>query len=137
MENARRNSVDALIEFRKSDLLTAILAGEMLEQLSAESERQMIVVSNPPYVSPNEDLAPELRMYEPELALVAENGGLAVIGNLVTQFASIQKPGSVLLVEIGYAQAAKVTEMLRNLGLRSIKLHTDLAGKDRAVEAVI
>ncbi len=62
-----------------------------------------LVVSNPPYVDPAADLSPEVRDFDPSLALFAENRGRAIIERLLEESAAM-RPGVTLLMEIGYDQ---------------------------------
>ena len=90
--NAERHGVLDRIEFIESDLFAAI---------SPES-RFDFVVSNPPYVSEAEmaSLAPEVRLHEPRVALVAGCRGTETIEALVQQAAEHLVSGGHLLVEI-------------------------------------
>jgi release factor glutamine methyltransferase len=109
-------------------LLAADLAGPL--RLSAFD----LVVSNPPYVSPAESarLSPEVREFEPQGALFAAAGGLAVLERLLAAAEGL-KAGAFLACEIGDGQLAAVEARLagRPLALREVR--RDLAGKARVV----
>lgn len=125
-ENARRLGVERAIEWREADLLTGFAA-----------HCARAVVSNPPYVSELElaTLAPEVREYEPRLALVAGADGLAAIRRLVEQAGVVLASGGKLWLEIGNEQGPAVCELLRTRGFADVAVHRDLAGHDRIVEA--
>lgn len=125
-ENARRLGVEDRIEWR---------AGDLLEGFARPDVRA--IVSNPPYVSESElaGLAPEVREYEPGLALAAGADGLAVIRRLVEQAGVVLAPGGRLWMEIGNEQGPAVCELLRARGFLDVAAHRDLAGHDRIVEA--
>ena len=61
-----------------------------------------VIVSNPPYVSRSEyeSLPPEYR-HEPEVGLVAEDEGLAVVRRILGGASEYLAPGGILVVEVG------------------------------------
>ena len=91
-----------------------------------------LVVSNPPYVADDEriDLQPEVRDYEPGLALYGEDS-YAV---LVPAAAAVLAPGGTLAVEIGDDRAPAVVGLFEREGLSGILVSNDLAGRERVVE---
>ena len=98
-----------------------------------------LVVSNPPYLAEEEwDCAqPEVREWEPRLAMVAGDGGLAVIRSLAAEVEGILRPGGWLALEVGRSQGDAVARLLRECpGLRDVAVHRDLAGRSRYVLAV-
>lgn len=96
-----------------------------------------LIVSNPPYIAAGEmaGLAPEVRDWEPHLALTPGGDGLdayrAIAGGAMSHLA----PGGRLMVEIGPAQAAAVSALLSARGLENILVRPDLDGRDRVVVA--
>ena len=64
------------------------------------------ILANPPYISESEyqDLAPEVREYEPETALKAGEDGLRDIRQIIDVAAARLKPGGTLFMEIGHTQ---------------------------------
>lgn len=72
------------------------------------------ILANPPYISDAEyeDLAPEVREYEPASALMAGEDGLRDIRQIVDVAAERLKPGGTLFVEIGHTQSAAVAELV-------------------------
>ena len=94
-----------------------------------------LVVSNPPYI-PSADLAalmPEVREFEPLLALDGGADGLSAYRLLAAQARALLKPGGWLLLEVGIGQAEAVTELLRAAGLVEIFTRADYAGVARVV----
>ena len=91
-----------------------------------------LVVSNPPYVTPAElgTLMPDVRDYEPHVALVGEGVTEAVAAAAHTVLA----PGGWLVLEVGEGQAARVCAHLDDLGYGDIRTTADLAGRERVVE---
>ena len=90
--NAAKHGVQERIKLIESDLLSAVPPGERFD----------FIVANPPYVSTAEmqALAPDVRDFEPPLALVAGQRGTEVIESLLPQAAERLDPGGHLLIEI-------------------------------------
>lgn len=86
-----------------------------------------LVVSNPPYVTPEEweTLQPEIREWEPRGALVG-------VG-LHERLARIVRTGALVL-ETHECQARDVAEMLTSLGYTDVRVTSDLGGKPRVAE---
>jgi release factor glutamine methyltransferase len=124
--NAARHGVEARIEFVRTDVLDPV--GEPFD----------LIVSNPPYV-PEVDratLAPEVRDYEPAVALFAGRDGLAVIRRLIDRAPQRLRPGGVLIFELGFGQADAVTELISGqASLTMVDLRRDLRGIPRTAVA--
>jgi release factor glutamine methyltransferase len=88
-----------------------------------------LVVSNPPYVSAAdyESLQPEIRLWEPRLALVGEGFHGEIARRLHR---------GRLVLEVGDGQAPDVAAMLGGLGYGDVRTTPDLAGTERVVEGV-
>jgi release factor glutamine methyltransferase len=86
-----------------------------------------LVVSNPPYVRPEEwgTLQPEIREWEPREALV----GIG-LHEEITRLARTRR----LVLEVGDGQAGDVADALTTLGYKDVTVTKDLAGTDRVVE---
>ena len=91
-----------------------------------------LVVSNPPYVRPDEieTLEPEVRDWEPREALVSEDGPVAVARAAL----AVLGPGGALALEVGDGQAESVAAALEELGYREVAITPDLSGRGRIVE---
>lgn len=78
--------------------------------LVIESSEYDLVVSNPPYVTHGEiaELEPEVRDYEPALALEAGEDGLDVVRALFSAAAGVTSAGAQMLIEVGAGQAELV-----------------------------
>lgn len=101
-------------------------------------ERFDVVVSNPPYVAePDRDLlAPEVVRWEPPEALFGGADGLAVLRRLVAGAHAVLCQGGLLALEVGDGQARAVVELLEGAGpYCRVRVHRDLAGKERIVTA--
>jgi release factor glutamine methyltransferase len=94
-----------------------------------------VIVSNPPYIPSRdwEQLMPEVRDYEPRMALDGGVDGLGAYRQLAAQAGRILVPGGWLLVEVGIGQAADVEALFRAAGLVEISQRDDYAGIPRVV----
>ncbi len=92
-----------------------------------------LVVSNPPYVRAEElaELAPEVRDWEPRLALVGDAATAELAAAARTRLA----PGGAIVLESHAFRAAEVAASLTELGYHGVTITRDLAGRDRVVEA--
>jgi release factor glutamine methyltransferase len=125
-ENATRNAV--------ADRLTFAL-GSWFE--AVRSEQFDLITSNPPYIASAvvETLAPEVKDFDPRLALDGGPDGLAPYRIIAQQSGRFLVPGGQVLVEIGHDQGVAVVEIFRLHGFADIAVHKDLNGLDRVVEA--
>ncbi len=91
-----------------------------------------LVVSNPPYVEPEEleELQPEVRDWEPHAALVGH--GLTEAIARAARDALV--PGGALVLEVAEGSADAVTDLLEALGYEDVVATADLADRDRVVE---
>lgn len=124
--NARAAGL-AEVEFRAGDLLEPV-----------EGRTFDLVLSNPPYLTEAEWLRaePEVRDWEPRVAMVADESGLAVIRRLIGGLEGVLRPGGWVGLEVGSTQAGRVAAMLEGRpGLRAVQVHDDLAGRRRYVFA--
>ena len=97
-----------------------------------------IIVSNPPYIKSKviEDLMPEVREFEPRLALDGTEDGLLFYRRIGAQAKGYLVPGGRLMFEIGHDQGEDVAELLASEGYAAIEVKQDYAGLDRMVFAV-
>jgi release factor glutamine methyltransferase len=96
-----------------------------------------LIVSNPPYVGAADAarLAPEIRDFEPQLALVAGPDGLDAYRALVPDCARLLAPGGALALEIGQGQGDAVAALLARHGFAVVERRPDLAGIERCLVA--
>jgi release factor glutamine methyltransferase len=94
-----------------------------------------LLFANLPYVSDDEweDLAPEIREYEPRDALVAGPTGLEAIEALAEELLGLAPRPAVVALEIGASQAEAVAKLIRAAGYEEVEVRSDLAGHDRVV----
>lgn len=93
-----------------------------------------IVVSNPPYIVTADisGLEPEVRDYDPQLALDGGADGLDIYREIANEAAKPHAPRR-LIVEVGSGQATDVERIFRAAGWRSLATKKDLGGHLRAV----
>nr|WP_238934773.1 peptide chain release factor N(5)-glutamine methyltransferase [Maricaulis parjimensis] len=94
-----------------------------------------IIVSNPPYIVSDvmTGLDPEVRDFEPALALDGGADGLEAYRAILADLPRILRPGGLFACEIGYDQGASVCDLAAGAGLAGVRVVADLAGQDRVV----
>lgn len=94
-----------------------------------------LIVSNPPYIRTAEldGLDPEVRFYEPRLALDGGADGLAMYRAIAPRLRERLASGGVGILEIGAGQAEAVERIMHGAGLRPLGRRADLAGVDRCI----
>ncbi len=97
-----------------------------------------VITANLPYISEPEffSLQPEIKEYEPKLALTADTDGLTVIRDAIANCANHLTPDGFTIFEIGETQADAVSLMFKNTcNFTSIKEHLDYHRRRRFVTA--
>ena len=119
-ENARRTGLADRVAFELGDA-AALPPGPF-----------DLVVSNPPYVEPDEvdELEPEVRDWEPRAALVGPDTTEAVVSGAWHRL----RPGGFLVLETHASVARDVAELLGAQGYDGRRITLDLAGRERVVE---
>ena len=115
--NAERHGVSSQITFVETSFLEGVDAGADL------------VVSNPPYVPSlsEQGLTPEVRDYEPAVALFAGEDGLDGLRNVLEGAAAKLSPGGWLVMEFGCGQDDCVAGLVTGVkGLDLVKIRHDL-----------
>jgi release factor glutamine methyltransferase len=92
-----------------------------------------LVVSNPPYIGETErqDLPPEVRDYEPGIALFSGRDGLDLIRRLVAETTERLNENGWLLIEHGCTQGEAIRHLFQAAGLRAVTTYPDLNQHDR------
>ncbi len=98
-----------------------------------------LIVSNPPYVVHGEiaSLPPEVRDYDPALALDGGADGLDGYRAIAAQARGLLAPGGKVIVELGAGQEAAVRALFTKAGLTAAAVLNDLAGIPRALTATV
>ena len=123
--NAQRNALAARCSFVVSDIAAGVEGAFDL------------IVSNPPYVASGDiaTLAPEVRDYDPPLALDGGADGLDGYRAIARHVRPLLAPAGRLIVELGAGQERAVHALFTNAGLNVAAAKGDLAGIPRALTA--
>lgn len=123
--NAERHGVEERVIFLEGDVLAPL------------PEPVDMIVANPPYVPSRnlETIQPEIRQYEPRMALEGGPEGLDVARRVLTDAGRHLRPGGRLLMEIGHGQASEVVETARASFPTAVEIDMvpDLAGIPRVL----
>lgn len=118
--NAKENNVD--INF---------YCGSFLEPLNKKYD---VIISNPPYISYDEEIMDVVKNNEPALALYADNNGLACYEEILKNIPKYLNDKSIIAFEIGYQQGNSIKSLAQNyLPNARISIEKDLQGKDRFI----
>jgi release factor glutamine methyltransferase len=117
------------VAFRRGDLFAAVDA----------SLRFDLVTANPPYVAAGEiaSLQPEIRDYEPLLALAGGDDGLATVRRIVEGARPHLADAGRLVLEVGFGEAAATAELLAGAGFVQIETRRDYGRIERVVSGVL
>jgi release factor glutamine methyltransferase len=120
-ENLERTGLGDRVSLLKGDLVDGLPGGPY-----------DLVVSNPPYVDPEEidSLEPEVRDWEPRGALVGRGATESVARGAVT----VLRSGGWLVLETADGKAEGVAKRLSSLGFQAVDCSPDLSGRPRVVE---
>ena len=124
-ENAAQLGLTERVEVHVGDL-TAPLAGRAYD----------VILSNPPYI-PSADIAalmPEVRCYEPHLALDGGADGLIFYRRIMAEAPALLKAGGAVAVEVGAGEAADVAALAAaHPRIVRTEIQKDLGGIERVV----
>lgn len=111
-----------------------IIKSDLFENISGKFN---VILSNPPYIVSDEidGLMPEVRDYEPHLALDGGDDGLDYYRRLSTDAKDYLIDGGHMLFEIGFEQGAAVKDIMISNGYKEVEVIKDYAGNDRVVKA--
>lgn len=119
-KNAQNNNVK--INFLNKDIATY------------QEKQYDLIISNPPYISEEEEIMDLVKNNEPHIALYAKDNGLYFYKKIIDNLPLITKEKYLLALEIGYNQAIPITEYAKNkLKDINITVEKDLSNKDRYI----
>ena len=127
-ENAHQHGVERQIQF---------LYGDLFDVLEKEAKFDLIL-TNPPYIPRDQlpSLIPEVRDFEPRIALEGGIDGLGFFRRALPKVAGFLNPGGWFLSEIGTGQDQEVRRIAEeNPDLDSLDFVNDLAGLKRVFKA--
>jgi release factor glutamine methyltransferase len=90
-----------------------------------------LIVSNPPYIDPDDVHLADLT-HEPMTALVAQDQGLSDLKMIIHQSLDYLNEGGLLLLEHGYNQAERVRDLMQHAGFVDVRTVRDYGGHERA-----
>ena len=124
-ENALKLGLSERCDWKAGDLFEAVDPGEKFD----------IIVSNPPYIRSETigELAPEVRIHEPRMALDGGDDGLYFYKRIIPEAADYLRTGGMLFLEIGYDQAEQVGALMKDAGYYEVRTIKDYCGNDRIV----
>ena len=126
--NINKHGMEGRIDLIQSDLLTGLLAVPLFD----------LIVTNPPYIKDGDlpGLEPEVRVWEPQLALSGGSTGMDIIKKICFAAACRLKPGGWLFMEIGSDLAKPVEELfLASNDFERIQILDDWSGRPRVLQA--
>ena len=94
-----------------------------------------LLISNPPYISPADDLPKVVKDWEPRTALIAGEDGFAYLDVLTQYGRNWLRPGGWLVLECGSNQAQRLSELAIARGFDATQIGQDLSGAWRLVAA--
>ncbi len=112
----------------------AFAAGDWTNPLAGRFD---VILSNPPYIplADRAGLAPDVRDYDPALALFGGVDGLDPYRRFAGELQAFLVPGGLLALEIGWEQGEAVQALLQQAGWHSVACLPDLGGRDRVIVA--
>ena len=121
-ENGKLNGVKNIL-FIESDLFENV------------NGKFNVIISNPPYITSAEikKLMPEVKDFEPHLALDGDSDGLKFYKLIINQSKEYLNENGYILFEIGCDQGEQVKKLLFEKGYTDIEVLKDLGGNDRVV----
>ena len=129
--NAQRHGVSDRLDLLQGDLLGPLDAHPVGLHLH-------YIAANPPYVPDSEwaDVPPNVKDYEPHLALRGGADGLELVRRLIADAPARLRPGGLLLIEIASSSADAAVELAKAQPmLADARIATDLEGLPRVLVA--
>lgn len=113
-----------------------LIQGDLFEHVTGRFD---MIISNPPYIRTQviKELAEEVRLHDPYIALDGHEDGLYYYRKIVEESRKYIENGGHLLFEIGYDQGREVSKLMEEAGYSEVRVKKDLAGLDRVVSGMI
>ena len=119
-ENAKRNNLK--VNFIKSNMLENI------------TNKYDIIVSNPPYISYDEEIMDIVKNNEPHTALYADNNGLYFYEEILKSVSKYLNQKNIIAFEIGEKQGEEIKKIaLNHFPNSKVLVEKDLQNRDRFV----
>ena len=124
LKTAQKNS-------NENNVIINFINNNMLEGID---EKFDLIISNPPYISYDEKIMDTVKLYEPHLALYAENKGLYYYEEILKRISNNLSSKYLIAFEIGYKQANEIKQLVQLYLPKSIiRIEKDYSGKDRYI----
>lgn len=126
-KNARKHGLDHRVEW---------FCGHWISSLSPNRKQFDLIVSNPPYIPRGDidDLQPDIRYFEPMLALDGSTDGLSGLRCILESAYRYLRPAGMLALEMGYDQGADVQSIALAIGRYGpVKIIKDYSGHERVL----
>ncbi|MCF0146026.1 MAG: peptide chain release factor N(5)-glutamine methyltransferase [Eubacterium sp.] len=117
---------------KRMGLEAACIQSNLFERVEGKYD---LITANPPYIASGElsVLDPEVRLFEPQMALDGGRDGLEILRPLIRHAGEYLKPGGRLFTEIGCDQGEETAALFRENGYTGVAVIKDLEGRDRVV----
>lgn len=113
----------------KNNVLVNFIEGDMLKSLNKKYD---VIISNPPYISYDEEIMDIVKNNEPSIALYAKNNGLYYYEEIIKNSKNFLKEKNILAFEIGYLQGGYLKDYaFKYFKDANIVVKKDLSGRDR------
>jgi len=123
-KNADKYQLSGIVEFIKSDWFSQIIDRDF-----------DLIVSNPPYIAPNDPHLTQSIRYEPQQALIADSitsgNGMKDIQTIISQSQNYLKENSYLMIEHGYQQGSATQLLFKTHCYSNNQIIKDISGNDR------
>ncbi|WP_324225194.1 peptide chain release factor N(5)-glutamine methyltransferase [Lentibacillus sp.] len=114
------------------------LEGDYLQPLIEQNIHVDMIVSNPPYIAPEEKtlLSDTVKNFDPERALFADDQGLGAYKEIIHNLPNVMKQEGYVFFEIGHQQGQAIKSLLESApGKCDVTIIQDINGKDRIISA--
>ncbi len=112
-----------------------LVRGDGLAPMIKRGSSADIVVSNPPYIAAGDPrLEAQVVDWEPEVALISGDDGLAMIRELICDAARVLTPEGFFAMEFGRGQAATISALAES-HFGTVRIARDLSGIERVLIA--
>ena len=115
----------------KKNLDIKLVKSNLFEKVNGKYD---VIISNPPYISYNEEIMDIVKSNEPHLALYADDNGLYFYNRILEGASKYLKDKSLLAFEIGYTQGIEIVLTAKKYFPQAkILLEKDLQNRDRFI----
>lgn len=130
----------ASVNAQQNDVSIRFFQGDILGDWHHDGllPRWDIIVSNPPYITPEEKtiMQPNVLEYEPHQALFVPQNKPLLFYERIAEIGLLHlNPEGALFFETGALYGKDTAEMLKKKGYKEVILYQDISGKDRMIKA--